>query len=40
VAKHLGLGRSYSGTWIAFLLAALMAAVGVLAIRQTLRELP
>jgi hypothetical protein len=39
VAKHMGLGRSYSGTWIAFLVAALMAAVGGLAIRQTLREL-
>jgi hypothetical protein len=40
VARHMGLGRSYSGTWIALLLAALMAAVGVLAIRLTLRELP
>ena len=40
VAKHMGLGRSYSGTWIAYLVAALMAAVGVLAIRMTLRVLP
>lgn len=40
VAKHLGLGRAYTGTWIALLLAALMAAVGVFAIRLTLRELP
>ena len=40
VAKHMGLGRAYAGTWIAFLVAALMAAVGVLAIRLTLRELP
>jgi hypothetical protein len=40
VAKHLGLGRAYSGTWITFLLAALMAAVGALAIRLTLRVLP
>ncbi len=39
-AKHMGLGRAYSGTWIVFLLAMLMAAVGVLAIRLTLRELP
>ena len=40
VARHMGLGRAYSGTWIALLVAALMAAVGVLAIRLTLRELP
>lgn len=40
VAKHMGLGRAYTGTWIAFLVAVLMAAVGVLAIRLTLRELP
>jgi hypothetical protein len=40
VAAHMGLGRSYSGTWIAFLVAALMAAVGVLAVRLTLRVLP
>jgi hypothetical protein len=40
VSRRLGLGRSFSGTWIALLLAALMAAVGVLAIRLTLRELP
>lgn len=40
VARHLGLGRSYSGTWIALLLAALMVAVAALAIRLTLRELP
>jgi hypothetical protein len=40
VAAHMGLGRSYTGTWIAFLVAALTAAVGVLAIRLTLRVLP
>jgi hypothetical protein len=40
VATNMGLGRSYSGTWIAFLVAALAAAVGVLAIRLTLRVLP
>ena len=40
VARHMGLGRSYSGTWIALLVAALMAAAGTLAIRLTWRELP
>lgn len=40
VARHMGLGRSYSGTWIALLVAALMLAVAALAIRLTLRELP
>jgi hypothetical protein len=40
VARRMGLGRSFSGTWIALLVAALMAAVGVLALRLTLREIP
>jgi hypothetical protein len=40
VAGHIGLGRAFSGTWIALLIAALMAGVGVLALRLTLRELP
>jgi hypothetical protein len=40
VAKRMGLGRAYSGAWIALLVAALMAAAGVLAIGLTLRELP
>jgi hypothetical protein len=40
VAQHMGLGRAYTGTWIALLVAALMAAVGALAIRLTLRTLP
>ncbi len=40
VAANMGLGRSYTGTWIAFLIAALMAAVGVLAVRLSLRVLP
>jgi len=40
VAKHLGLGRAFSGAWIALLVAALTAGAGVLAIRLTLRELP
>jgi hypothetical protein len=39
VARHLGLGRPFSGTWIALLVAALMAAVAVLTVRLTLREL-
>lgn len=40
VARRMGLGRAFSGTWIALLVAALMAAVGVLAVRLTLREIP
>lgn len=40
VARRMGLGRSFSGTWIAVLIAALIAGVGVLAVRLTLRELP
>ena len=39
VANHMGLGRVFSGTWIVLLIAAMVAAVGVLAIRLTLREL-
>jgi hypothetical protein len=40
VASHMGLGRAFSGSWIALLVAALMVAAGVLAVRLTLRELP
>ncbi|MGH2854852.1 MAG: hypothetical protein ACRDLF_11760 [Solirubrobacteraceae bacterium] len=40
VAQHMGLGRAFSGTWIALLPVALMAAVIALALRLTLRELP
>jgi hypothetical protein len=40
VARHMGLGRSYTGTWIALLVAALVLAIGALAVRLTLRELP
>jgi hypothetical protein len=40
VARRMGLGRAFSGTWIAFLVAALMAGVGVLAVRLALREIP
>lgn len=39
VARRLGLGRAFSGTWIALLIAALMVGVGVLTVRLTLREL-
>lgn len=38
VAKRMGYGRAFSGTWIALLVVALMAAVGVFAVRLTLRE--
>ncbi|HYM54206.1 MAG TPA: hypothetical protein VES97_02505 [Solirubrobacteraceae bacterium] len=40
VARHVGIGRAFSGTWIALLIAALMAAVGILAVRLAWRELP
>jgi hypothetical protein len=40
VAAHMGLGRAFSGTWITFLIFALMLAVGALAVRLTWRELP
>lgn len=40
VARHMGLGHALSGTWVVLLIAALMAAVGGLAIRVALRELP
>ncbi len=39
VARRLGLGRAYSGTWIALLIALMMAAVAVLAVRVSLQEL-
>jgi hypothetical protein len=39
VARHMGLGRAFSGTWIVVLIAALMLAVGGLAGRLALREL-
>jgi hypothetical protein len=39
VARHIGIGHVMSGTWVALLLAALMAAVGVLAVQITLWEL-
>jgi hypothetical protein len=40
VARHMGLGHALAGTWVVLLVAALMAAVGGLAIRVALRELP
>ncbi len=39
VARRLGLGRAFAGTWIALLIDALMAAAATLAVRLTLREL-
>jgi hypothetical protein len=39
VAYHMGLGHAASGTWLVFLVLALMLAVSVLAVRLTLREL-
>lgn len=40
LARNLGIGHALSGSWVALLVAALMATVGVLAVRVTLRELP
>jgi hypothetical protein len=40
VANHMGLGHFIVGKWVALLTGALMAAVGILAIRLTLREQP
>ena len=39
VATHMGLGRDPSGTWVAFLVAALMLAIAALATRLALGEL-
>jgi hypothetical protein len=38
VARHMGLGRALSGTWVVLLIAALVAAVGVLALGLALRD--
>ncbi len=38
VARHMGIGHALTGTWVALLIAALVAAVGVLAIGLALRE--
>jgi hypothetical protein len=40
IARHMGIGHALSGTWVALLVAALMAAVAALTIRFALRELP
>lgn len=40
VARHVGIGRAYRGTWIALLIAVLMAGLGALATGLALRELP
>jgi hypothetical protein len=39
IAYHFGLGRGAGGTWIGFLVLALMLAVAVIATRLTLKEL-
>lgn len=39
VARRLGLGRAYSGTWIALLLALMVAAIAALALRAALEDL-
>lgn len=39
VSRRLGLGHALTGTWVALLIFALMAATGVLAVRLVLREL-
>jgi hypothetical protein len=39
VARHMGLGRAFSGTWIVLLIAAMVAAVGILAGGLAIREL-
>ncbi len=40
VAERMGLGRAFSGTWITFVILALMLGVAALAVRLTLHELP
>jgi hypothetical protein len=40
IARRMGLGHAASGTWIVFLLMALMITVVILASRLILRELP
>jgi hypothetical protein len=39
VIQRIGFGRSFSGDWIAYLLIALMLAVGAITVRLTLREI-
>jgi hypothetical protein len=40
VATHMGFGHFISGSWVALLTAALMAATGLLTVRLALREQP
>ncbi|HEY2766609.1 MAG TPA: hypothetical protein VGI76_00015 [Solirubrobacteraceae bacterium] len=40
VTKHMGFGHFISGSWVALLAAALMAATGILTVRLALREQP
>jgi hypothetical protein len=40
IARHMGLGHALTGTWVVLLIAALVAAVGALAVKLTLQELP
>jgi hypothetical protein len=40
VARRMGLGHALSGAWVVLLIAALVGAAGLLAVRITLRELP
>jgi hypothetical protein len=40
VTEHMGFGHFISGSWVALLAAALMAATGVLTVRLALREQP
>jgi hypothetical protein len=39
VARHMSLGRAWSGVWVVFLVAALMLTAGALTVRLVLREL-
>jgi hypothetical protein len=39
VARHMGLGRAFSGTWIVLVIAAMVAAAGILAGGLAVREL-
>jgi hypothetical protein len=39
VARRMGLGRAFSGTWIVLLVAVMVAAMGILAGRLALREI-
>jgi hypothetical protein len=38
VARRMGLGRAWAGTWVALLVAMLMASAGALAVWLTIRE--